>query len=58
MWAQLEGKKTYSIVIAGVLGAVAGYLAGELTVAETVTAVLTALGVASLRHGVSTEAKK
>ena len=58
MLDHLKGKKTYSLVIAGILAAMAGYLSGEMTVAQTVEAVLIALGLATLRHGVSTEAEK
>jgi len=54
----LEGKKTYSVVIAGILAAAAGYLTGDLTIAQTVEAVLIALGFATIRHGVTTEAAK
>ncbi len=54
----LQGKKTYSIVVAGILAAIAGYLSGELTVAQLVEAVLIALGFATLRHGVSTDGVK
>ena len=51
----LQGKKTYSIVVAGILAAIAGYLSGELTVAQLVEAILIALGFATVRHGISTE---
>lgn len=53
-----SGKKTYSVVIAGILAAAAGYLTGELTVAQTVEAVLIALGFATVRHGIQKEAEK
>ena len=54
----LQGKKTYSVVIAGILAAAAGWLTGELSLAQAIEAVLIALGIAGIRHGVTTEAQK
>lgn len=54
----LQGKKTYSLVVAGILAAIAGYLGGDLDVAQTVEAILIALGFATVRHGIKTETDK
>lgn len=48
-----SGKKTYIVAIATLVFAVAGVFLGQLDVKEAIELVLGALGVASLRHGMS-----
>lgn len=52
----MNGKKTYTVVIAGVLAVVSQFLGGDITVAEAVNQLLLLAGVAGIRHGVSTQA--
>ena len=54
----LAGYKTYLTAAAGVLTALAAFAVGEIDIVGLVTAVFAALGLASLRAGVTTEAKK
>ena len=54
----LAGAKTYLTSIAAVLTALAAFAVGEVDIVGLVTAIFAALGLASLRAGVTTEAKK
>ena len=49
----LSGKKTYLVSAGAILTAIVGFLSGSLDLAGTVTAILAALGLASLRSGIS-----
>ena len=49
----LKGKKTYIVVVGGVLAAIASYLQGMTDVAEVVNQILILLGVGALRIGVA-----
>lgn len=51
----INGKKTYTVVIAGLLTVAGLFLNGQIDVAEAVNQVLVLLGVAGIRHGISTE---
>lgn len=53
----LSGYKTYLTAAAAVLTALAGFAIGEIDLVGLVTAVFGALGLASLRAGITTEAK-
>ena len=48
----LQGKKTYLVVLIGILTAVVGYLNGALDLAGLVTAILASLGIAGLRSAI------
>lgn len=50
---KVSGKKTYLVAIATLLFAVTGVLLGKLEFKEAIELVLGALGIASLRHGMS-----
>ncbi len=54
----LAGYKTYFTSVAAVLTALAAFAVGEIDLVGLVTAVFAAVGLASLRAGVTTEAKK
>lgn len=56
--AFLAGAKTYITAAAAVLTALAAFAVGEIDLVGLVTAVFAALGLASLRAGVTTEVKK
>ena len=49
----LVGKKTYIVVLGGLLVVVGGFLTGELSVAEAVNQGVLLLGVGGLRAGVA-----
>jgi len=49
----LSGKKTYIVMIMGVLGAVASYLMGDLTLMEAFPIILGSLGLGTLRAGIA-----
>jgi len=49
----LKGKKTYIVMIIGILTAIVGYVDGALPLAEFITAVLGAIGMMAMRAGVS-----
>jgi hypothetical protein len=55
--AWLQGKKTYLVMIAAILGAIAGYATGELTVVQMIQAIMAALGLGALRSGVAKVSK-
>ena len=48
----LSGKKTYIVMIVAIVGAIGGFLTGEVTLVQTITAILSALGLGTLRAGV------
>jgi hypothetical protein len=51
----MNGKKTYAVAALMLIHAVAGYLTGQQDLAQiggSVNEVLTALGLATLRHGI------
>lgn len=54
----LAGYKSYLTAAAAVLTALVGYAVGELELAGLVTAIFAAVGLASLRAGVTTEANR
>lgn len=54
----LEGKKTYLTAAIALLIAVLGFATGETSLIDTLDMVLIALGLGSLRAGVTTEAKR
>ena len=49
----LSGKKTYIVAIGAVVAVAVSFLNGDLTVGEAVQATLGALGLATLRAGVT-----
>lgn len=49
----LSGKKTYLVAAAGILTALAAYESGAITENELLLAVMNALGLSTLRAGVS-----
>ena len=51
----LNGKKTYLVSIGIIASAVGMWLQGQSDLGEAIQAVLTGLGLAALRHGVTTE---
>lgn len=54
----LEGHKTYLTAATVLLGALLAFATGEIDIVGLFAAVLNALGLASLRAGITTEAKK
>ena len=53
-----KGKKTYIVAVLAVITAIGAYLTGDATIAETVQLAITAILGATIRSGVTTEAKK
>ena len=53
MFSWLEGKKTYLLAAATILGAISTYLAGAITFMQLVEAVMAALTAMSLRAGIT-----
>jgi hypothetical protein len=51
--AALKGKKTYIVMLAGILAAVAAYVTGEATLVQAGQMLLIALGLGGLRSGVA-----
>lgn len=51
----LKGKKTYILAVATALYAIGGWYTGALTVQEAAEILLPVLGLATVRHGISTE---
>lgn len=56
--AYLQGKKTYLIAAIAVLSALLAFASGTADLFETVNTILIALGLGSLRSGVTTEVEK
>ena len=54
----LSGYKTYITAAVAVIGAIASYLVGDANIADTAQLVLTAILGATIRKGISSEAKK
>lgn len=53
-----NGKKTYVVSVAIVLAAVAAFLQGQVDLSGAINQVLSGLGLAALRYGVSTGPKE
>lgn len=51
----LNGKKTYMVSLAALLGAAYGYVTGDLSAPDAVQTALTAIIGATLRHGIATK---
>ena len=49
----LDGYKTYIVAAGAILTAVGGYLTGAVDAVTAINSVLAALGLSTLRHGVS-----
>lgn len=49
----LSGKKTYLVMLSGIVGSLVGLAGGDLSLAETVTGILASLGLGSMRAGVA-----
>ena len=49
----LQGKKTYLVMIAAILGAIAAYSTGDMTLIQALEAIMAALGLGALRSGVA-----
>lgn len=58
MFDWLNGKKTYLVAALAIATAAIGYYNGTLTAEQAIEAILLALGISGVRHGVTTEAKK
>ena len=52
--SKLNGYKTYIVAAVAVIYAVSGFFTGHLDANTAIETVLTALGAASLRHGMTT----
>lgn len=48
-----SGKKTYIVVVGGLLAVLGAFMQDQVTVAEAVNQALTLLGIAGLRAGVA-----
>jgi len=55
--AALNGFKTYIVAALGVAAAAYGYETGALDPSQALQAIITALGLSTLRHGIATSAK-
>ena len=53
----LQGKKTYLVALGAILTAVGGFLQGDYTAAEAIQQGVMALGMGTLRMGISGGAK-
>lgn len=51
----MNGKKTYLVALASILGAGAGFLTGEMSAPQAIQLAITALLGATIRHGITTE---
>ena len=51
--AWLQGKKTFILVIGGVIAAVVAYVEGQVTLTQMVAAIWTALTAGALRSGIT-----
>ncbi len=49
----LDGKKTYIVMLGGILAAIGGYLTGDMSLAEAVILGVNSLGLGALRAGVA-----
>lgn len=52
-WAQ--GKKSYITAGLGALGALAAYLTGDISLGNLITSLISAIGLSTLRSGMTTE---
>jgi hypothetical protein len=48
-----EGKKTYVVAVAVIVGAAAQFVTGEMSLGEAINAALVGLGLGTLRAGVA-----
>lgn len=55
---KLQGAKTYIVALTGVLTSLTAYIDGQVSLGELITALIAAVGVATVRAGVASEAKK
>lgn len=51
----MNGKKTYFVSFASILGALAGVVSGQLSVPDAAQIIVTAILGATIRHGVATK---
>lgn len=51
--ALLKGKKTYLISVIGIVGALTAFATGVLTMPQLIEAILVALGLSTLRAGIT-----
>jgi hypothetical protein len=51
----MNGKKTYAVVVGGLLVVGGLFLQGQIDVSEAVNQALVLLGIAGVRHGVATK---
>ena len=49
----LQGKKTYLVIISGIIAAILAYLNGDMTLVQALSAIWVALGLGAVRSGVS-----
>ena len=49
----LQGKKSYLVMLAAILGVVVGYLNGEMTLIQSLQALLVALGFGAARSAIA-----
>ncbi len=52
----MNGKKTYTVMIAGLMTAVGGFMSGDMSLTQALVLALNSLGLGALRHGISTRA--
>jgi len=50
--AWLQGKKTYLVMVGGVIAAVVGFLNKDLSLIQLISAIWAALGLGALRSGI------
>lgn len=52
----LSGKKTYIVVVGGIIAVVGGFLQGAIDITEAINQVLILLGIGGLRIGIGNNA--
>jgi len=52
----MNGKKTYTVILAGLAIVAGSYFQGQIDVAQAINQVVVLLGIGTVRHGVSTGA--
>lgn len=52
----MNGKKTYMVALATILGAGSAFLSGQLAAPDAIQMAITAILGATIRHGISTTA--
>ena len=55
MISYLQGKKTYSVGICGILYAIFGFISGHLDSVTAISTIFASLGLMGLRNGLTTE---